>query len=171
MIAREKDDILETLKAPKRRRYKEARKQNHPWERTDNIKDWCSLSPLMMMSCVSAVFTWRIRWKMACWVCWEIGAQQYIWGIFYFSSKTILRPEAIKREANLVSMWQENITLVEEIVVDEPLCKSRRCYWSLLIRFSGHLWTGQYWQIIHKESQYSKGNTKKRHCRYLILWM
>ena len=36
--------------------------------------------------------------------------------------------EAIKREANLVSMWQENITLVEEIVVDEPLCKSRRCY-------------------------------------------
>ena len=39
MIAREKDDILETLKAPKRRRYKEARKQNHPWERTDDIKD------------------------------------------------------------------------------------------------------------------------------------
>ena len=37
--------------------------------------------------------------------------------------------EAIKREANLVSMWQANITLVDdEIVVDEPLCKSRRCY-------------------------------------------
>ena len=35
--------------------------------------------------------------------------------------------EAIKREANLVSMWQENIKLVEETFVDEPLCKSRRC--------------------------------------------
>ena len=31
--------------------------------------------------------------------------------------------EAIKREANFVSMWQENITLVEEIVVDEPTVK------------------------------------------------
>ena len=34
-FAREKDDILDTLKASKRGRYKEAGKHNHPWERIE----------------------------------------------------------------------------------------------------------------------------------------
>ena len=59
----------------------------------------------------------------------ERSAHSNISGFFLFLIENNPEAiEAIKREANLVSMWQENITLVEEIVVDEPLCKSRRCY-------------------------------------------